>query len=140
LKNPGSVYYHPMFVHFPQALFPVAFGSFALYLATGIREFEVGAFVAAAFGAAISPITTITGFVDWKIRYKGYMTPVFRIKIIGAFVLIALSIPAVLLRLLVPDVAALPLSGAGWAYAALLAACVVTCVVLGYYGGKLVFH
>lgn len=140
MKIPETFYYHPMFVHFPQALFPVAFASFVLYLATGNRDFEVGAFVAAAFGAAISPMTTLTGFVDWKIRYKGYMTPVFRIKIIGAFVLLALSIPAVALRALVPDVAALPLSGAGWAYGGLLAACVVTCVVLGHYGGKLVFH
>ena len=140
MKLPENVYYHPIFVHFPQALFPVAFAAFAVYLATGNRDFEVGAFIAAAFGAAASPLTTLTGFADWKIRYKGYMTPVFRIKITGAFVLHALSIPAVLLRLLVPDVAALPLSGAGWAYAGLLAACVVTCVVLGYYGGKLVFH
>lgn len=140
MKIPENVYYHPIFVHFPQALFPVAFASFAFYLGTGNRDFEVGAFVAAAFGAGIAPITTLTGFADWKIRYKGYMTSVFKIKITGSFVLIALSVPTVLLRLLVPDVAALPLSTAGWAYAALLAACVVTCIVLGHYGGKLVFH
>lgn len=140
MKLPENFYAHPMFVHFPQALFPAAFASFLLYLATGFPEFEVGAFVAAGFGAVVAPVTTLTGFIDWKVRYKGYMTPVFRNKIIGAFVLIALSIPAVLLRLLVPVVARLPLSGAGWLYAALLAGCVATCVVLGHIGGKLVFH
>ena len=56
------------------------------------------------------------------------------------FVLIGLSVPAVLLRSLDPGVAALPLAGAGYAYAGLLAACAATCVVLGHYGGKLVFH
>ncbi len=140
MNLPEGFYAHPMFVHFPQALFPVSFASFLLYLATGIPEFEVGAFVAAGFGAVASPVTTLTGFVDWKVRYKGYMTSVFRIKIVGAFLLIALSIPAVLLRWLAPEAVVLPLSGTGWLYAALLAACTATCVVLGHYGGKLVFH
>lgn len=140
MKIPEDWYFHPIFVHFPQALFPVALASFVLYLATGAGQFETGAYVAAAFGALAAPFTTITGFLDWKFRYKAYMTSVFRIKIAGAFVLIGLAIPAVLLRSLVPDVAALPLSGAGFAYAGLLAACAATCVVLGRYGGKLVFH
>jgi len=140
MKLPEKLYLHPMFVHFPQALFPMAFLSFLLYVATGHPEFEVGAFVAAGFGTAASPATTLTGFIDWKANYKGYMTPVFRNKIIGAFVLIGLSVPAVILRLLDPSVALLPLSGSGWAYAALLAGCTATCVVLGRIGGKLVFH
>lgn len=140
MKIPEGLYFHPIFVHFPQALFPVAFASFLLYLLTGAGQFEVGAYIAAAFGALAAPVTTATGFLDWKFRYKAYMTSVFRIKIVGAFVLIALSVPAVLLRSLVPDVAALPLAGNGWVYAGLLAGCTATCVVLGHYGGKLVFH
>lgn len=140
MKAPEGIYFHPIFVHFPQGLFPVAFASFFLYFATGKDEFESAAFVVAAFGALAAPVATITGFLDWKIRYKGYMTSVFRIKIVGAFVLTVLSISAVLLRYFVPGVAALPLAGAGWIYAGLLAACLGTCVVLGHYGGKLVFH
>ena len=133
-------YFHPIFVHFTQALFPVAFASFCLYFATGVREFETGAFVAALFGALAAPLTTATGFFDWWNRYQAYMTSVFKIKITGAFVLMALAGPAVLLRAFHPDLAALPLGGIGWAYFGLLAACTATCVVLGYYGGKLVFH
>ncbi len=140
MKIPEGWYFHPVLVHFPQALFPVAFASFVLYLATGAETLETGAYVAAAFGALAAPFTTVAGFADWTIRYKAYMTSVFRIKIVGAFVLIGLSVPAVLLRSLVPGVAALPLAGAGYAYAGLLAGCVATCVVLGHYGGKLVFH
>ena len=68
------------------------------------------------------------------------MTSVFQIKITGAFVLMALGAPAVLLRAFHPDLAVLPLGALGWAYFGLLAACTATCVVLGYYGGKLVFH
>jgi len=131
---------HPMFIHFPQALFPVAFAAFCLYLLTGIREFESGAFVAALFGAMAAPVTTATGFFDWWNRYQAYMTSVFRIKITGAFVLMALAGPAVLLRAFHSDLAVLPLAGLGWVYFGLLASCTATCVVLGYYGGKLVFH
>ena len=131
---------HPIFVHFPQALFPGAFAVFCVYLLTGIREFESGAFVAALFGALAAPMTTATGFFDWWNRYQAYMTSVFKIKIAGAFVLMALAGPAVWLRALHPDLAVLPLTGLGWAYFGLLAACTATCVVLGYYGGKLIFH
>ena len=140
MKIPGNVYFHPMFVHFPQALFPVAFALFALYVATGNRDLERAAALVVAAGALVAPVTTITGFLDWKLRYKAYMTSVFKIKITGAFALIALSASTVLLRATVPDVTALPLSGLGWIYAGLLTACLADCVVLGYYGGKLVFH
>jgi uncharacterized membrane protein len=131
---------HPVFVHFPQALFPVAFAAFGFYLLTGIREFETGAFVASLFGAVAARLVTATGFFDWWNRYQAYMTSVFKIKIAGAFVLMALAGPAVWLRALHPDLAALPLGGLGWVYLGLLAACTATCVVLGHYGGKLVFH
>ena len=131
---------HPLFTHFPQALFPVTFAALCIYLLTGIREFETGAFVAALFGALAAPVTTATGFFDWWNRYQAYMTSVFRIKITGAFVLMALGGPAVLLRTFHPDLAALPLGGLGWTYLGLLAACTATCVVLGHFGAKLVFH
>ena len=140
MKLPEGVYFHPIFVHFPQALFPVAFASFVLYLVTGNDLFEQGTFLMMMFGLAATPVTMITGYIDWKVRYKGYMTPVFKIKIITGFVLIGLSLSAVLLRALVPEVALLPLSGMGWLRAGLLAACVGSCVVEGHYGGKLVFH
>ena len=131
---------HPMFVPFASALFPVAFAAFCVYLATGFREFEEGAFVCALFGLLAIPATAATGLLDWWTHYKAYMTSVFRIKIVGALVLMLLATTTVLLRAYHPDLAVLPLVGFGWAYLVLLAACSVTCVVLGYYGGKLIFH
>lgn len=140
MKVPQGLYFHPIFVHFPQALFPVAFASFVLYLATGESLFERGTYLMTVFGLVATPVTMITGYIDWKIRYKGYMTPVFKIKIVTGFVLVGLSLAAVLLRTLVPEIAGLPLSGPGWLLAGLLAGCVGACVVEGHYGGKLVFH
>ena len=131
---------HPMFVPFASALFPVAFAAFCVYFATGVREFEAGAFVCALFGLLATPATAATGLLDWWTHYKAYMTSVFRVKIVGAIVLLLLAAPAVLLREFHPDLVLLPLGGLGYLYFALLAACTATCVVLGYYGGKLVFH
>ena len=135
-----GIYYHPIFVHFPQALFPVALASLLLHIATGNVVFENGASLMTIFGLAATPVTMVTGYIDWKIRYKGYMTPVFKIKIVTGFVLVGLSLAAVLLRTLFPETGLFPLSGVGWLRAALLAGCVASCVVEGHYGGKLVFH
>lgn len=140
MEFPKGIYFHPIFVHFPQALFPVAFASFVLYLITGNVLFERGTYLMTVFGLIATPVTMLTGYIDWKVRYKGYMTPVFKIKIVTGFVLVGFSLSAVLLRTLVPDVSLLPLSGTGWLLAGLLAACVGSCVVEGHYGGKLVFH
>ena len=131
---------HPIFVAFPAALFPTACAAFCLYLATGAREFEAGAFVCALFGLLAAPVAATTGFLDWWTHYKAYMTSVFRIKIVGAIILLALAAPAELLRAYNPGLAVLPLGGLGWVYLVLLAACTAMVVVLGYYGGKLVFH
>ncbi len=140
MEPPKIQQIHPMFVPFASALFPVAFAAFCVYWATGLREFEAGAFVCAIFGLVAVPATAATGLLDWWTHYKAYMTSVFRIKIVGAVVLMALAVSAVALRAYHADLAVLPLAGLGWAYFGLLGACSVTCVVLGYYGGKLVFH
>lgn len=132
--------FHPACVHFPQALFPVAFASAVAYLALGIRELETGAYQCAFFGLLSLPLATLSGLIDWKLRFKGAMTRVFRIKIVGSLLLIALALPAVLLRTYYPDLLVLPLHVAGWGYLLLLAACAADCVILGYYGGRLVFH
>lgn len=133
-------YFHPIPVHFPLALFPAAFASLLLYIFFGLPELEHAAYVMLLFGLLATPVAIATGFADWKIRYRGQMTRVFRIKIIGAACLAALSLPAVLIRLQHPEVTVLPFAETGWIYLGLLAACQVACMVIGHYGGKLVFH
>jgi len=129
-----------MFVHFSQALFPVAFASFVLGLLTGNRVFESGALTSVIFGLLSSPVCILSGYIDWKLRYKGIMTRVFRIKSWGSFVLVSLAAVALAVRLLHPEIVGMGISGPVILYASLLGACSATCVVLGYYGGKLVFY
>ena len=138
--KPSLPYVHPISVHFPQALLPAAFASFLLYIYSGLTQFEHAAYVMLIFGLLATPLAIATGFADWKLHYRGQMTSLFRIKIIGSAGLTALALPALLLRLQHPETTALPLSGTGWIYLGLLAACQVACIVIGHYGGKLVFH
>ena len=139
-EKPKWPYLHPIPVHFPLALFPAAFASLLFYLLTGMTEFESGAYIMIIFGLLITPVTIASGFADWKIRYRGQMTRVFKIKIIGALVLLALALPAVLIRQHHPEINLLPLDWTGWLYLGLLAACQADCMIIGHYGGKLVFH
>jgi len=139
-EKPQWPYLHPIPVHFPLALFPAAFASLLFYLLTGKAEFEAGAHVMSIFGLLATPVAIASGFADWKIRYHGLMTRVFRIKIIGALMLLALALPAVLLRLQHPELILLPLDWMGWLYVGLLAAGPIDCIVIGHFGGRLVFH
>lgn len=139
-EKPKWPYLHPIPVHFPLALFPAAFAALLVYLYSGLPEFEDAAYIMLFFGLLTTPVTIASGFADWKIRYRGQMTRIFRIKIIGALVLLILSLPALLIRLQHPEVMLLPLDWTGWVYFGLLAACQTDCMIIGYYGGRLVFH
>lgn len=131
---------HPVPVHFPQALFPAAFVALLIYFVTGLPDFETAASIMFLFALVSTPVTIASGFADWKLRFKGQMTRVFRIKITGALLLLVFSLPAVLLRMQHPDITALPLGWAGWLYLGLLTLCQLVCAIVGYYGGRLVFH
>jgi len=139
-EKPKWPYLHPIPVHFPLALFPAAFASLLFYLFTGMPEFETGAHVMSLIGLLVTPVTIASGFADWKIRYRGQMTRVFRIKIIGALMLVVLALPAVLIRQQHPEINLLPLDWTGWLYLGLLGACQIDSMIIGHYGGKLVFH
>ena len=139
-EKPKWPYLHPIPVHFPLALFPAAFASLLFYLFTGMPEFETGAHVMSLIGLLVTPVTITSGFADWKIRYRGQMTRVFRIKIIGALMLVVLALPAVLIRQQHPEINLLPLDWTGWLYLGLLGACQIDSMIIGHYGGKLVFH
>jgi uncharacterized membrane protein len=139
-QKPKWPYLHPIPVHFPLALFPAAFASLLFYLLTGMPEFETGAHVMSIIGLLATPVTIATGFADWKIRYRRQMTKVFKIKIIGALMLLVLALPAVMMRLQHPEMNLLPLDWTGWLYLGFLGACLVDSMIIGHYGGKLVFH
>lgn len=133
-------YFHPIPVHFPLALYPSSFLSFLLYFFYGLLELEHAAYIMLFLGTVALPLTIISGIADWKIRYRGQLTRVFKIKIISAFLILIFSLPAILIRFANPELVALPLNLMGWVYFILLGFSLIPCMIVGHYGGTLVFH
>ena len=129
---------HPISVHIPNGVIPVA----VLFLVMSFI-FEAMGFARASFYnlvvvALAMPMVLFSGFVDWKAKYKGAMTKVFKRKIAMGLIVFVLSWALVAWGLLDPGV-----SEAGFGRYAFLAVLLVMLGATGYagnLGGKLVFR
>lgn len=129
---------HPITVHTPNGIIPMAVIFLILGAWLGSVAFETAAFFSLIFVLLTMPAVIYTGYTVWQMRYRGAMTSVFKIKIgASAVTLVSLTI-LVLWR--VADPAILTTSSTGrWLYI-LLALIVLGAVGLaGHMGGKLVF-
>ncbi|GAB4279163.1 MAG: hypothetical protein Kow0092_34960 [Deferrisomatales bacterium] len=130
---------HAVAAHFPSGVLPAAQGFLALALLTGSRDLERTAFFLLILAVAVVPVSFATGLYDWKHRCRGLRVAVFYRKRKLAVALFVLGVAAVGLRATHPD----PLAATGLAfgiYCALVFAMLPVVVLLGHYGGKLVFY
>lgn len=134
----AQAHLHPIMVHFPNALFPVALILLGLSYWTGDRSFEMASFYTLTFGTLAVPWAIATGLFSWKTRFRGNVTRIFVEKIVWSILLLILSIITILLRGLMPDIAT-QASMAGWIYVGLMVSLTLLVVRLGFLGGKLVF-
>lgn len=95
---------HPVSVHFPNGVFPVAVLFILLYLVVQLvglpvnraHYFAVAGMLNALVVLLAMPFVIVSGLADWKVRFKGVMTKVFKIKIACA-VAVTLGTAALLL-------------------------------------------
>ncbi len=129
---------HPVAAHVPNGAFPVAVLFLLLADLTGRASLEQAAFLLLVLTVFVIPVSMVSGVRDWKLRYGGRKAPIFRWKIVLSTVLLNTGAFAVLLRLLLPGVAERnhPLH---WVYVTLVLLMMVLVVLLGHFGGKLVF-
>lgn len=133
-----DVLFHPIAVHFTNALFPVAFFFLVLYFLFNQDSFRQTYFYILVLATISSPIAYLTGIIDWKQRYKGAMTSVFSKKIrsgIGLMVVGALCTVWYGFNPCVVDSTGV----AKTVFLALNLSTLPLAVVLGHLGGKLVF-
>jgi uncharacterized membrane protein len=136
----GKTYiqFHPIAVHFTNALFPVALFFLILYLVFRLDSFRYTYFYILALATISSPIAYLTGIVDWKQKYKGAKTSTFVKKIRSGIVLIIVGIICTAWYGTNPDV--LNGTGAGTiVFLGLNLSTLPLTVALGHLGGKLVF-
>jgi predicted heme/steroid binding protein/uncharacterized membrane protein len=129
---------HPMVVHFPIA-FTVATALFnLLYLATGIRSFEVTALHCLGGAILFIPVGMITGWFTWWLNYLSRPMRPVTIKIRFSLLLWAVAILAFIWRIAVPDILG-SLSARSILYLLLNFSFIPLVTVIGWYGAQLTF-
>jgi uncharacterized membrane protein len=133
-----KVHWHVLFTHFPISLFGTAFGFQVLHLFIAPRCFELATNMTLLGGTIMLMPTVMTGWAEWKTRFHGSKSLIFRRKIQTAFGMAALSLVLTIWRS-----AALglfeeaPESPAHWIYLAGNTCLILGAIVEGYYGGRL---
>ncbi len=127
---------HPISVHTPNGVLPLALVFLAIATIFGFTSFEQAAFYSLVFVLINMPFVIVTGFIAWQEQYKGAKTKVFGIKIGGAIIVVATLLALVIWRLVEPGVAASP---GRWTYLLICLVCVAGAGISGHMGGKLVF-
>jgi uncharacterized membrane protein len=129
---------HPVMVHFPTVFMLCAtFFSF-LYVATGVRSFETTALHTLAGGIIFTPLAMITGFFTWWLNYGAKRMRTVTIKMSCSFLLLALSLAALVWRLNTPDILD-RVAGPGSLYLLLILSLSPLVATIGYLGGTLTF-
>ncbi|MCL2877508.1 MAG: hypothetical protein FWF13_01870 [Acidobacteria bacterium] len=82
---------HPMFVHFPQALFVLAPVFLTLFYTVKFPDFERTAFFLMIAGFLTAIPATISGFIHWRYKFSGKSRLVFKLKIVLSLLLILLA-------------------------------------------------
>ena len=127
---------HPIAVHTPNGVLPLALIFLAIATMFGVTSFEQAAFYSLVFVLINMPFVIVTGIIVWQDRYQGAKTKIFGLKIGGAIIVVATLLALVIWRLVEPGVA---MSAGRWTYLLICLVCVAGAGISGHFGGKLVF-
>lgn len=133
-----NLHIHSISVHFINGLYPVAVFFLILYNIFQKDSFRFTYYNLLIFLSFSAPISFLTGFIEWKQKYKGAKVGIFLKKIKFGLVLIGLGTLSVLWLLLSPDIL-LDSSSLHTVFISLNLAIIPVVTYLGYLGGKLVF-
>jgi rubredoxin/uncharacterized membrane protein len=127
---------HPISVHTPNGVLPLALVFLVIALVFSVAGFEQAAFYNLVFVLISMPVVLVTGYLEWKNRYKRVMTKIFATKIAASAVVSATLIAMIVWRLVDPQVLVSP---GRWIFLLLGAVMVAAVGLAGHMGGKLVF-
>jgi rubrerythrin/uncharacterized membrane protein len=128
---------HPISVHIPNGVLPVAFLFFLLGIVLENDGLLLASFYNSVFVLISMPVILFSGYNDWKIRLGGHMTRTIRIKMICGGVVTILSCFLVIWRIVQPHVLE-PWSSARHIYLLVFLIVLLAAAVAGFYGGKLI--
>lgn len=129
---------HPITVHIPNGVLPIAFIFIILAVITGSENLQTAAYFNMIFVVLTLPVVIITGYIEWKIRYKGFMTPRFATKIAAAGIVTVSAVIVVAWWYSDPNILLNP-SPLKWVFIGLNLVGFGAAATAGLIGGKLVF-
>jgi predicted heme/steroid binding protein/uncharacterized membrane protein len=133
-----KLHLHPIIVHFAIAYSMVVSLLVLLFYYTGQSDFEVASYYLLILGFLSSFPAGLSGLIDWRLAYEGRRTRTFSKKIGLTVILIILITMTFLWRTLDPSIL-IGRTIQSYAYTAMIFGLVPTVVLLGYYGGKIVY-
>jgi rubredoxin/uncharacterized membrane protein len=129
---------HPIMVHTPNGILPMALVFLLITAFIGLPLFETAALYSFVFVLISMPLVLFTGYVAWRKRYRGAMTPIFKIKIGASIVTVVLLLTLIIWRAVQPDIV-MTASNGRWIFLFLSLVLVGAVGGAGHMGGKLVF-
>lgn len=129
---------HPISVHSPNGIIPAAVIFLAIAIFMGVKSFELAAFYNLVVVLITMPLVLVTGYIEWRNRYKGAKTFIFFTKIACSSIVTVTLIILVAWRIFEPGVAA-PDSPFRLIYFGIAAVMLAATGLAGHLGGKLVF-
>lgn len=129
---------HPIMVHTPNGILPMAFVFLLITAFLGMPLFETAALYCFVFVFISMPLVVFTGYEVWQKRYRGAMTSTFQIKIGASIVTVVLLLTLIIWRAVQPDIMTTTSNGR-WLFLLLALVIVAAVGAAGHVGGKLVF-
>ena len=129
---------HPIMVHTPNGIVPMAVLFLFIAALFAAPLFDIAALYSLVVVLIAMPAVLGTGYIVWQERYRGALTPIFKLKI-GASIVATVSLVILLIwRALQPAVLNTP-SSARWFFLILAVIMLGAVGLAGHMGGKLVF-
>lgn len=130
---------HPVSVHIPNGVLPISFVFLLLAAISGSDALRIAACCNMIFVVLTMPLVLFTGYVEWKKRYKGFLSKRFLTKIVCAAIVAATSFVVAIWLLAEPDVLS---AESGHRFVFLLTNLIMlgAAATAGFIGGKLVFR
>ncbi len=128
---------HPIAVHIPNGVLPVAFIFLILSIMFQSRGLEIAAFYNLVIVVLAMPKVVFSGYNDWKHRFAGHMTNVFLTKIICGCAVFGLGAILVIWRLINPEII-FSTTGFRWIYVLIYMLMLAAVTIAGFLGGKLI--
>lgn len=129
---------HPIAVHTPNGIVPMAVLFLFITAFLGFSLFETAALYSLVYVLIVMPAVLFTGYEMWQKRYRGAYTSIFKIKIGTSITTVFLLLILVIWRLVQPGIMITPSFGR-WVFLGLACLLVAAVALAGHMGGKLVF-